>query len=100
MYLSGDSLVFTLIAFGIGLWLAYKYIAGYENILVIVAGAFLLAMFGTSMNVFLSQNLTLALAIIGMLVIVAQYLTGMTLTESFVILLVAWIIGSTLMNVI
>ncbi len=100
MYLSGDSLIFTLIAFGVGLWAAYRYIANYENILVIVVVAFLLAMFGTSLNVFLSQNLISALAIIGMLVILSQYLTGMSLTESFVILLVAWIIGSTLLNVI
>lgn len=100
MYLFGDSLVFTLIAFGAGLWVALKIFTGQDSIVAVIIGAFLLAMFGTSLNLFLSQNITIALAIIALLVLVGQYLTGLSITEAAVVFVIAWLVGTTLISMV
>ena len=64
-----------------------------DNFLAAIIGAVLLAMFGTNLIVILSANALLGIAVIALIVLVAQYLTDMSYAESAVVLLLAWIIG-------
>jgi hypothetical protein len=91
--LYGDSLVWTLLVFGGVLWIMSRLLTGEDNFLGVACGAVLLAVFGTNVLILLSANALVGLAVIAMIVLLAQYLTDMTLAESIVVLLVAWIVG-------
>lgn len=89
----GDNLLWTLILFGGALWVISRLVTGEDNFLAAIIGAVLLAMFGTNLIVILSANALLGIAVIALIVLVAQYLTDMSYAESAVVLLLAWIIG-------
>lgn len=97
-YLYGDQFIWALVFFGAGIWAAMKFSGGKASWTAIVVGAFMLAIFTTDLPFVLASDAVMGLAVLGLVAVGAQYLYGVSLVQSVSIVLIAWVIGTTLMH--
>ncbi len=95
-FLFGDQLLLALIAFGAAFWASGRLIAHSIPLVGLVVLSFVGAMFLSDLSVFISTNAVGAAAVLGVLVLLVQYLLKATLVESAAVTALAGVIGSAL----
>src|SRR3989338_7326610 len=97
-YLYGDQLLWTLLFFGIGIWAAMKVSGGNASVTAIAIGAVILAVFTPDLMSVIASDAIMGTAILALVAVAGQYLYNVSFVQSVSLVLVAWVVGITLMR--
>lgn len=97
-FISGDQLIWALLAFGAGIWAVTKYSGMKASTSAILVGALVLALFMQDITYAFGQDALTALALLALVVVGVQYLFKTSFEKGLALVLTSWIIGSILLN--